>query len=95
MDDLDLARRLKQLRRTVLMLQTELRNEHLDQELIADIETQMEQGVAMEPRSVKLRDHVDNIRENILIPRPELFSDTIKACDRLADEIQAILDQLG
>lgn len=35
MDDMDLARRLRVLRRTVIMLQTELRHDHVDEELIA------------------------------------------------------------
>ena len=37
MNDLDLARRLRVLRRTVLMLQTELRHDHLDEALLAEI----------------------------------------------------------
>ncbi len=35
MNDLDLARRLRRMHRTVIMLQTELRHDHVDEELIA------------------------------------------------------------
>ena len=94
MEDVDLARALKKLRRTVLMLQTELRHEHLDEVLLAEIESQMEAGISTDARGMHLRDQVDRLRENTLIPRSELFADCIKACERLMDAIQAIMESL-
>jgi hypothetical protein len=95
MTDLDLARRLRRLRRTVLMLETELRRETVDVELLAEIERHMEQGIATEPRCAGLIAPVDALRESTLTPRPELYRDTIRACEQLKDAIEGIMDQLG
>ncbi len=95
MDDLDLARRLKRLKRTVLMFQSELHQEHLDAELLADIDVQLERGIATDPRGSALRDHVDDLRENALIPRKELFADCIRASEKLMLAIEGILERLG
>lgn len=95
MDDLDLARRLRVLRRTVLMLQTELRNEHLDEPLIAEIDQQMEHGIATEPRCVKLPPAVDALRESALSTGAERFGDTIRACEKLKDAIEDVASRLG
>jgi len=95
MDDLDLARRLERLRRTVLMLQTELRRMHVDEPLLAEIESQMEHGIATEPRCVGLRAPVDMLRENLLGPRPELFSDGIRGCEQLKDAIEGVVSGLA
>jgi hypothetical protein len=50
MDATTLARRLKTLRRTVLMLQTELRHERVDGGLLVEIKKQLEDGIASDPR---------------------------------------------
>lgn len=94
MTDLDLARRLRVLRRTVLMLQTELRHEHMDEALIAEIEKNMEHGIATEPRCAKLPAAVDALRESAMNPRPELFADTIRNCERLKDAIEEVMGRL-
>ena len=91
MDDLDLARRLKRLRRSVIMLQTELRREHLDQELISEIEQQMDHGISADPRSASLSLLVDSLRENILTPRAELFRDAARACEQFKDAIEGVI----
>ena len=95
MEDLDLARRLKRLHRTVLMLETELRHGHFDEELLNEVDAQLEDGIATEPRSLALRDQVDALRENTLTPGGNMFTDTIRACEKLKDAIQHILDSLG
>ena len=87
----DLARRLKTLRRTVLMLETELRQEHLDEGLLADIEQQLEDGIASDPRCAVLRQHVDALRESTLTPRKELYADTVRACVQLKDAIEGVV----
>ena len=94
MTDLELARRLKRLRRTVLMLETELRHGHVDEALIQDIDAQLESGLAVEARYEPLRIPVDALRESTLTPRPELHRDTIRACEKLQDSIEAILGEL-
>jgi hypothetical protein len=94
MDAPTLARRLKTLRRTVLMLQTELRQSHLDEELIAEIERQMEHGIATDPRCAGLGAAVDALRENTLSQRNEMFQDTIRACEKLNDAIEGVADTL-
>jgi len=87
----DLGRRLKTLRRTVLMLETELRREHMDEGLLADIEKQLEDGIATHPRGATLRQHVDALRESTLTPRRELYTDTVRACVHLRDAIEGVI----
>ncbi len=94
MKELDLARRLHRLRRTVIMLQTELRLEHLDAELLAEIEQQMDHGISTDPRSAHLSLLVDALRESILTPRPELFRDATRASEQLKEGVEVILDNL-
>lgn len=94
MTDLDLARRLRTLTRTVLMLETELRHGRPDEELLTDIDQQMERGVALDPRCAVLREAVDALRENTMTPRAELLSDTIRACERLRDAIDEVAGRL-
>ena len=95
MNDLDLARRLRVLRRSVLMLQTELRHEHMDEPLIAEIDRQMEHGIAPEPRCSKLPAAVDALRESALSTGAERFADTIRACEKLKDAIEDVVSRLG
>jgi hypothetical protein len=95
MDALKLARRLKTLRRTVEMLRTELRHGHLDEELIASIDAQLEDGIGSDPRSAQLRSFVDGLRESTLTPRVELLADTVRACDKLSDAIEGVVAGLG
>lgn len=92
MDDISLSRNLHRLRRTVLMLQTELRQDHLDEPLIADIEVQMENGIATDPRCSGLMERVDALRESVLTPRTELYRDAARACEQLKDAIEAALE---
>lgn len=79
MNNLDLARALRTLRRTVLMLQTELRHGRTDEALIADIDAQMERGIASDQRCADLVKRVDELRESTLTPRAELLMDTVRA----------------
>jgi hypothetical protein len=95
MNDLDLARQLRRLRRIVLMLETELRHGRLDAELMADIDHQMENGISGEPRCAGIRETVDALRESTMTPRAELISDTIRACDKLIDAIDGVLSEIG
>jgi len=95
MNDLDLARRLRVLRRTVLMLQTELRHDRVDDALIAEIDQQMEHGIATEPRCTHLPAAVDALRESAMHPRAELLPDTIRACEKLKDAIEGVVSALG
>ncbi|HMZ49603.1 MAG TPA: hypothetical protein PLP28_11535, partial [Flavobacteriales bacterium] len=75
-----LARQLRGLHRTVLMLETELRHGRVDEELIAGIDAQMERGIATAHGCEGLRALVDALRESTLTPRAELLSDTIRGC---------------
>lgn len=95
MDAPTLARRLKTLRRTVEMLRSELRQGHLDTELITSIDAQLEDGIGTDPRSAELRAFVDALRENTLTPRRELLADTVRACDKLSDAIEGVMAKLG
>ncbi len=94
MKEIDLARRLHRLRRSVIMLQTELRLDHLDVELIAEIEQQMDHGISTDPRSANLSVLVDALRESILTPRRELFRDATRAGEQLKEGIEVILETL-
>jgi hypothetical protein len=95
MHELELARRLKILKRSVLMLETELRHEHLDDELLDGIDRQLEEGIAADERSAVLRDHVDKLRESVMTPRTELYRDAVRSCEKLKDQIEAVLARLG
>ncbi|MBP6391664.1 MAG: hypothetical protein KA175_13090 [Flavobacteriales bacterium] len=95
MDDLDLARRLRILYRTVQMLQSDLRQGHLNSKLLADIEMRMEHGIATEPRCAGLSAPVDALRESTLTPRAELFADTIRSCEKLNDAIEGVLSDIA
>lgn len=94
MTDLELERSLRTLRRTVLMLQTELRHGRLEEEILQDIDQQMERGIATDGRCASLIPAVDKLRESTLTPRAELLGDTIRACDKLMDAIAVALDRL-
>lgn len=95
MNDVELVRRLMRLRRTVLMLETELRLPHLDVELIEKIEEQLEDGIATESRSAALRGLVDAMRESTMTPRPELMRDTVRAAEKLRDAVDAIIHEVA
>lgn len=95
MNDQELVRRLGRLRRTVLMLETELRVQHLDVQLLEEIEERLEHGIASEPRSAGLRDLVDALRENTLTPRPELMRDTVRAAEKLRDAVDEIIGRIS
>lgn len=95
MTDLELVRGLRTLRRTVLMLETELRHGRLEQALINDIDAQMERGIATDARCSEVRARVDALRESTLTPRPELHSDAIKACARLRDAVDLLAGRLA
>jgi hypothetical protein len=94
MNDLALSRALRTLRRTVLMLQTELRHGRIDESLIAEIDAQMERGIASDPRGAELVRRVDALRESTLTPRAELLMDTVRACERLKDGIEEVTAKL-
>ncbi len=94
MTDLALARALRFLRRTVLMLQTELRHGRIDESLIADVDAQMERGIASDPRCIELVKRVDDLRESTLTPRAELLMDTVRACEKLKDAIEEVVSRL-
>ena len=94
MKDIDLARRLHRLRRSVIMLQTEFRREHLDVELIAELEKQMDHGISTEPACTGLSALVDTLRESTLTPRAELFRDAARSCEQLKDAIEEVIARL-
>ncbi len=95
MTDIELSRALRHLRRTVDMLQTELRHGRIDAGLLDDIEARMERGLGTDPRCYGLNGQVDALRESTLTPRPELLGDAIRCCEKLKDAIEGISSRLG
>ena len=95
MQNEDLVRRLRKLSRTVYMLQTDLRHGQLNNALLEEIEFQMDHGISTEPRCTGLVPLVDTVRENTLTPRPELYTDTARACEKLKDAISDLVERLG
>ncbi|MFZ1331926.1 MAG: hypothetical protein WAR83_07055, partial [Flavobacteriales bacterium] len=95
MQNEDLVRRLRKLSRTVYMLQTDLRHGHMNKVLLEEIESQLDHGIATESRCTGLVPLVDNVRENTLTPRPELYTDTARACEKLKDAIGDLVERLG
>ena len=85
------ARELRRLHRTVLMMRTELQAGNVDEGLIADIGAQLEHGIALRPEARHLNELVDALREDLLTPRPELYRDGIRSCDRLMDAISVLV----
>jgi len=94
MTDQELSRALRVLRRTVMILETELRHGRLDDALITDVDAQMERGIASEPRCATLVANVDILRESTLTPRAELLGDTVRACEKLRDAIDEVVGSL-
>lgn len=94
MDALDLARRLRRLRRVVDMLHSDLRQRYVNEQLLGEIEKQMEHGIATDARCHGLRAHVDALRESTLTPRAELLLDTGRACERLKFAIDGVVNTL-
>lgn len=94
MNDLDLVRQLRRLQRSVVMLATELRNDHVDDGLITEIDSQIE-TIALDPRCEGLREKVDAVRESTLTPRKELMRDTVRMCEQLKDAIEGVVGRLG
>ena len=76
------------------MLQSELQREHLDAELLADIERQMDHGISATSYCAGLSVLVDALRESILTPRPALFRDAAQACEELKNAIEVLLESL-
>ena len=95
MNDLDLVRSLRRLRRAVDMLQADLRHGYQNNELLAAVELQMEHGIATDARCTGLSAAVDILRESTLTPRPKLYADTIRACEKLKDGIEGIVSAIG
>ena len=95
MQNEDLVRRLRKLSRTVYMLQTDLRHGQLNNALLEEIESQMDHGISTEPRCTGRVPLVDTVRENTLTPRPELYTDTARACEKLKDAISDLVERLG
>ncbi|MCB0770398.1 MAG: hypothetical protein KDC00_08335 [Flavobacteriales bacterium] len=91
MGERSLVRELERLRRSVVMLQTEFRREHMDEGLIAEIEQQMDHGIAIDARCSGLVALVDALRETTLTPRAELHRDAARACERLKDAIEEVV----
>jgi hypothetical protein len=95
MDDQDLLHGLRRLRRTVDVLQTEIRNGHMDKQLIDEIDQQMERGISTDARCVALSTAVDVLRENSRSKGSKRFSDTLRATDKLKDGIEGVVGRLG
>lgn len=95
MQNEDLVRRLRKLSRTVYMLQTDLRHGQLNTELLVEIELLLDNGIGTDPRCTGLVPLVDTVRENTLTPRPELYTDTARACEKLKDAIGDLVERLG
>ena len=94
MEDLDLVRRLRRMRRPVDKLQSDLRQRHMNEKLLAEIDTHMEHGIGTEPRCASLSALVDALRESTITPRPELYADTIRAAEKLKHAIDGVLNTL-
>ena len=95
MDDQDLLHSLRGLRRTVDILQAELRQGHMDKQLIDEIDQQMERGISTDGRCAALGAAVDVLRENSRSKGAKRFSDTLRACDKLKDGIEGVVGRLG
>lgn len=95
MNDLELVRRLRRLRRTVLMLETELRQGTLDEELLANVDLQLEEGIATDERCAGLRELVDALRESTLTASSDHFRNGIRACEKLKDAMEEVVARLS
>jgi hypothetical protein len=95
MDDQDLLQSLRRLRRAVDLLQTELRHGHMDEQLIDEIDQQMERGISTHARCTALGAKVDVLRENSRSKGTKRFTDTLRACDKLRDGIEGVVNSLG
>ena len=94
MQNPDLLRRLRVMRRTVLILETELRRAHVDEKLVAELDTMLEEGIAADERCSPVRDLVDKLRETLLSTRVERYGDGVRVCQQLKDAIENVLSLL-
>lgn len=94
MRDQDLINRLRLLRRTVETLETDLRRRHLNERSLGEVDSQMENGIASDPRCADLGKRVDALRESVLTPRQQLFQDAVRACWELKDAIEGIVSSM-
>lgn len=86
-----LIRQLRRLKRTVDMLDTEFAQRRVDEGLLAELDLQLENGLANEPRAAELKPLIERLRENTLTPRTELYADGMGDCRRLKAAIEGLI----
>ena len=95
MNDRELQEQLKRLRRRVEQLHTEFAHQHLDQKLLVEIDTFMENGISADKRATGLRSLVDGLRENVLVTGHANYAEAIRQCVRMKKMIDGLISDLN
>lgn len=86
-----LTRRLRRLKRTVEQLDACFAEQRVDTGLLAEIDLQLENGLAADPRTADLKGLLDDLRESTLAPRPERYADGVVCCRRVKAAIEGLM----
>ena len=89
------VRQLRRLKRTLEQLEAEFAHGRIDEELLADIDRMVEDGLACDPRTNELVAHLERLRENTLTPRSELYTDGIRDCRKAKSMIEEVIAVVG
>ena len=95
MDAEEHVRQLRLLKRTVEQLEAEFAHGRIDEDLLAEIDRMLEDGVADGSEAAHLKGLLERLRENTLTPRAELYKDGIRDCRRVKATIEGVIAVLG
>lgn len=88
------TRQLRRLKRTVEQLGAGFAEQHIDAGLLAEIDLQLENGLAADARTADLKGLLDGLRECTLSPRPERYADGVVYCRRVKATIEGLMAEV-
>ncbi len=90
-----LVRLLRRMKRTLEQLESEFAHNHVDLELLRELDHMVDEGLTADTRSTEIVRQLERLRENTLTPRPEIHSDGIRDCRRLKALLEEVMGELG
>jgi hypothetical protein len=90
-----LVRQLRRLKRSLEQLESEFARQHVDQGLLVDIDRMVDDGLAHDPRMLRLVQLLERLREHTLTPRPELYTDGIRDCRKAKALVEELAGLVG
>lgn len=95
MDPDRLSRGLRRLKRTIEQLGVEFAEQRVDEGLLAEIDLMRENGLGRDPRTARLMDLLEELRQGTLSDRAERYGDGLRNCRRVKAEIEGVLAEVG